>query len=56
MYTNDDKEIIFVVVSRREIFMVRSLIKKIDPEAFTVIVDANETIGDGFKPINTVVQ
>ena len=50
MYTAQDKEVIFVVVSRGEVSMVRSMVHEIDPTAFVVIVDADETYGDGFKP------
>ena len=50
MYSNDDKEMIFLVVSRREIGAVKEKIRTIDPTAFVVVVDAYETYGDGFKP------
>lgn len=50
LYTARDKEVIFVVVSRGEVSMVRSMVHEIDPTAFVVIVDADETYGDGFKP------
>jgi len=50
MYTAQNKEVIFVVVSRGEVSMVRSMVHEIDPTAFVVIVDADETYGDGFKP------
>ena len=49
MYTSKDKEMIFVVVSRNEVSMIRSMIHEIDPASFVVIVDAHETFGDGFK-------
>ncbi len=50
MYTGEDKEMIFLVVSRREIGAVKEKIRTIDPTAFVVVVDAYETYGDGFKP------
>ncbi|MCD8072595.1 MAG: YitT family protein [Alistipes sp.] len=49
MYTGKDKEMIFLVVSRREVTTVQNKIKDIDREAFVVVVDAYETFGDGFK-------
>lgn len=49
MYTRNEKDMIFLVVSRREILTVRDRIMKIDPQAFVVIVDAGETYGEGFK-------
>ena len=50
MYTGQDKEMIFLVVSRRQITAVQDRIKEIDPESFVVVVNAYETFGEGFKP------
>lgn len=49
MYTGKDKEMIFVVVSKKQISMVQDKIKNIDPNSFVVIVNANDTFGYGFK-------
>lgn len=49
MYTGADKEMIFVVVSRREVPLMRDRIREVDPEAFMIVVDAHETLGEGFK-------
>lgn len=49
MYTGGSKEMIFVVVSRTEIARMQYKIHEVDPSAFVVVVDANETYGDGFK-------
>ncbi len=49
MYTGADKEMIFVVVSRREVSLMRDRIRKIDTDAFMIVVDAHETLGEGFK-------
>lgn len=50
MYTRNEKNIIFLVVDRKQLPIMRSQIKLIDPKAFMVVVDARETLGDGFKP------
>ena len=50
MYTGADKEMIFLVVSRTQVVSVQNKIKKIDPRAFLVVVDAYDTYGEGFKP------
>ena len=50
MYTGNDKDMIFLVISRREIAAVKEKIRALDPMAFVVVVDAYETYGDGFKP------
>lgn len=49
MYTGADKEMIFVVVSRREVSLIRDRIREVDTEAFMIVVDAHETLGEGFK-------
>lgn len=49
MYTGADKEMIFVVVSRREVSLMRDRIREVDPDAFMIVVDAHETLGEGFK-------
>ncbi|MDR2885552.1 MAG: YitT family protein [Rikenellaceae bacterium] len=49
MYTGQGKEMMFVVVSRREVSTVQNKVRETDPEAFVVVVDAYETFGDGFK-------
>ena len=50
MYTGHDKEMIFLVVSRKEVRNVQQKIKEFDPKAFVVVTDAYDTFGQGFKP------
>jgi len=50
MYTGDEKDMIFVVVSRREIVPVKQRLQQIDGGMFVVVIDANETLGEGFTP------
>ena len=49
MYTGTDREMIFLVVSRKEVRQVQHQIREIDPRAFVVVTDADETFGEGFK-------
>ncbi|MBR5822244.1 MAG: YitT family protein [Alistipes sp.] len=50
MYTSNDKEMIFLVVNRKEVRTVQQKIKEFDPHAFVVVTDAYDTFGKGFKP------
>jgi uncharacterized membrane-anchored protein YitT (DUF2179 family) len=50
VYTKEDKDMIFLVISRREVALVQRQIKRIDPKAFLVVTDAYDTYGEGFKP------
>ena len=51
MYTDADKEMIFLVVPQNEVPMVKRVVKECDPAAFVVITDAYDTFGEGFKPL-----
>lgn len=51
MYTNNEKEMIFLVVPRRELPKVQRAIKDYDPMAFMVVANAYNTFGEGFKPM-----
>lgn len=48
MYTGQKREMLFVVVSRKEISVLRNIVKQIDPSAFLIITDAREALGEGF--------
>jgi uncharacterized membrane-anchored protein YitT (DUF2179 family) len=55
LYTDRDKNMIFLVVSRREIVAVKRRLKDIDPTMFVVVVDANETLGEGFRSFSDML-
>lgn len=48
MYTKKDKDMLFVVVSKKEIHAVRQVVKNIDEKAFITITDVREVLGEGF--------
>lgn len=48
-YTKDKKHVVFCVVKKNELFLLKTLAKQIDPKCFIVLGDATETIGVGFK-------
>ncbi|MBE6197022.1 MAG: YitT family protein [Rikenellaceae bacterium] len=51
MYTGAERELIFLVISRKEVRQVQHKIREIDPGAFVVVTDAYDTFGEGFKPL-----
>lgn len=51
MYHGDDKKMIFVNVTRREMAILEDYIRQIDPDAFLTVINASEIIGKGFKSI-----
>jgi len=52
MYNGDSKNIIMTVMSRREVILLKDYIGQIDPNAFVMVSDTNEIMGDGFKSLN----
>jgi len=52
MYTGQEKNVIFVVLSRRELPIIKSFVHQIDPNAFVTIMDTRQTLGEGFKPLH----
>lgn len=51
-YSNQKKDVLLVVVSRREEVVLRKLINEIDPIAFVIINNAYEVLGEGFSGKN----
>ena len=48
-YTKEDKDALLVVVGKREVSTLRKIVKTVDPNAFVVITDVHEALGEGFK-------
>lgn len=48
MYTKANKDMLFIVVSQKEITKLRLLIYAVDPKAFIAITDIKEVLGQGF--------
>jgi uncharacterized membrane-anchored protein YitT (DUF2179 family) len=48
-YTKENKKVIFCVVKKNEIFNLKMLVRSIDENAFMILSEATETIGQGFK-------
>lgn len=51
LYTGADKEMLFLVVSYKEVTSVKIKIKEADPQAFVVVTDAYDTFGEGWKQL-----
>ncbi|MCF7943699.1 MAG: YitT family protein [Spirochaetia bacterium] len=54
MYTHDKKRLIMTVVRNRRISQVTNIVKSVDPNAFMIITNASEVLGEGFMPIESV--
>ncbi|MFA5843225.1 MAG: YitT family protein [Coriobacteriia bacterium] len=49
LYSGQQREVIFTVVSRKELDDLKSLVRAVDPKAFLIISDVHEVLGEGFK-------
>ncbi|PVX51860.1 uncharacterized membrane-anchored protein YitT (DUF2179 family) [Balneicella halophila] len=47
-----ERKVVYTVMSRRELEILKLYIKETDPDAFVAINDANETLGRGFTSLN----
>ncbi len=48
MYSGNTKNVLFCVVSQKEIVLVKDIVSKIDPSSFVIVTDAREVLGEGF--------
>ena len=51
MYKHDEKKIIFTSISRKQLPVLIHFVHEIDANAFVTILDASETLGDGFNSL-----
>lgn len=51
LYTGKEKEMLFLVVSYKEVNGLKIKIKEVDPRAFVVVTDAYDTYGEGWKQL-----
>lgn len=56
MYNHNSKQIIFTVVSPRELYMLEEYVHRVDPDAFIAVLDAYEILGKGFKSLTEKVE
>ena len=36
--------------NNKQMYGIRSVVKELDPNAFIIIMESNEVLGEGFKP------
>ena len=51
LYSGKETQVLFCVVSKREVTRLKKIIHETDPSAFVVLTVANETLGEGFSRI-----
>ena len=48
-YTMQPKDVIMCASNTKEMYGVRKTVKAVDPNAFVIIMESNETLGEGFS-------
>ena len=47
-YTGDDRPVLLAVVGQNEVVRLKLLVRDVDPDAFVIITNAAEVLGEGF--------
>lgn len=51
MYTGEEKKVLLTTVYRKQLPVLKKIIKEIDPTAFVIFTDVREVLGEGFNSI-----
>ena len=51
LYSGNEKETLFLVVSYKQVNNLKLKIKEVDPKAFVIVTDAYDAFGEGWKPL-----
>jgi uncharacterized membrane-anchored protein YitT (DUF2179 family) len=52
-YTGASRPVLYCVVTKAEIAFLKTIVQEADPQAFMVIGQAHEALGEGFQPLRT---
>lgn len=50
-YKGESRDMIYTILTRREMMILRHRIREIDPDAFINVIDSREILGHGFKSL-----
>lgn len=53
-YTGESRTVLYCVVTKVEVALLKTIVHEVDPKAFMVIGQAHEALGEGFQPLKTV--
>lgn len=55
-YTKERKDILYIIISRREVLPIKRIVEAIDPNAFMTVSHVQEVTGEGFSYLSQEVQ
>lgn len=56
MYTGEARHVLLCAVPRAELIQLKLIVHEIDPEAFIIIGQSQEVLGEGFRPLERTLQ
>ena len=51
-YRGDDRDVVMCACSSKEMVNVQEAVREVDPAAFMIIMESNEVMGEGFRPLH----
>lgn len=48
-YSGREKDVVMCACNNKQMYAIKKMVHEIDPKAFTVIMESNEVVGEGFK-------
>lgn len=48
-YTGREKAVVLCACNNKQMYAIKKLARQVDPKAFTIIMESNEVLGEGFK-------
>ncbi len=48
-YSKEEKSIVMCACNNKQMYQIKKLSKKVDPQSFSIIMESNEVLGEGFK-------
>lgn len=48
-YSEEEMDVVMCACSNKQMFAIRAAVKEVDPDAFIIIMESNEVVGEGFK-------
>lgn len=49
-YSRKEKDVVMCACSNKQMYRIQNAVKEIDPDAFIIIMESNEVLGEGFRP------
>ena len=48
-YSGQEKDVVMCACNNKQMYTIKKMVRQIDPKAFTIIMESNEVVGEGFK-------